>query len=118
MLGAIRRQVNVRRHGMCFGILISTRGVILTLRRIQREADRHSALTRVSLAAMPRLALVRVELLLDDRLRPCLLASRLMLRLELHFAELADSDDRNILDPFHDPKIALGHEHSLPQFAR
>jgi hypothetical protein len=65
-----------------------------------------------------RLALVRIELLLDDSLRPCLLACRLMLGLELHLAALADSDHRNILDSFYDPKIALGHEYSLPQFAK
>jgi hypothetical protein len=63
------------------------------------------------------LALVRIELLLDYRLRPGLLACRLMLCLELHLATLADSDHRNILDSFYDAKIALGHDHSLPQFA-
>jgi hypothetical protein len=60
---------------------------------------------------------VRIELLLDHSLRPRLLAGGLMLRLKLHPAELTDSDDRNILDSLHDPQIALGHEHSLPQFA-
>ena len=63
-----------------------------------------------------RLALVCIELLLDHSLRPRLLASRLMLRLELDFAELTDSDDRNILDSLYDPKIALGHGYSFPQF--
>ncbi|MGA8312366.1 MAG: hypothetical protein WB755_20215, partial [Terriglobales bacterium] len=62
-------------------------------------------------------ALVRIELLLDYRLCPRLLSSRLMLRLELDFAELTDSDHRNVLDPLYDAKIALGHEYSLPQFA-
>jgi hypothetical protein len=61
---------------------------------------------------------VRIELLLDDRLRPCLLARRLMLCLELHFAALTDTDHRNILDSLHDAKIALGHGYSLPHFAR
>jgi hypothetical protein len=61
---------------------------------------------------------VRIELLLDHSLRPGLLAHRLMPRLELNFAELTDSDDRNILDAFYDPQIALGHEYSLPQIAR
>jgi hypothetical protein len=71
---------------------------------------------RISLARPRRLALVRIELLLNHRLRPCLLPRRLMLGLKLHLAALADSDDRNILDSFHDAEIALGHEHSLPQF--
>ena len=61
---------------------------------------------------------MRIELLLDHRLRPRLLPRRLMLRLELYLAALADSDYRNILDALHDAKIALGHEYSLPQFAR
>ena len=56
-----------------------------------------------------RFAPVRIELLLDDRLRPSLLTRRLMLCLELHLATLADSDHRNILDAFHDAKIAFGH---------
>src|SRR5712664_1217425 len=64
-----------------------------------------------------RFALVRVELLLNHSLRPRLLADGLMLRLELYLAGLTDSDDRNVLDPLDDPKIALGHEYSLPQFA-
>ena len=59
---------------------------------------------------------MRVELLLDHSLRPRLLARRLMLCLELHLAALADSDHGNILDAFHDAKIALGHAYSLPQF--
>ena len=59
---------------------------------------------------------MRIELLLDHSLRPRLLARRLMLRLKLHLATLADSDHRNILDSLHDAKIALGHRHSLPQF--
>ena len=63
-----------------------------------------------------RLAPVRVELLLDHRLRSCLLPRRLMLRLKLHLAALADSDHRNILDAFHDAKIAFSHRYSLPQF--
>jgi len=64
-----------------------------------------------------RLAPVRIELLLDDRLRPCLLARRLMFCLELHFAALTDTDHRNILDSLHDAKIALGHGYSLPYLA-
>jgi hypothetical protein len=63
-------------------------------------------------------ALVRVELLLDYCLRPRLLSGWLMFRMELLLAGFADSDDRNILDSLYDTKIALGHEHSLPQFAR
>ena len=59
---------------------------------------------------------MRIELLLDDRLRPSLLTRRLMLCLELHLATLADSDHRNILDAFHDAKIAFGHAYSLTQF--
>jgi hypothetical protein len=59
---------------------------------------------------------VRVELLLDHRLRSCLLPRRLVLRLKLHLAALADSDHRNILDAFHDAKIAFSHRYSLPQF--
>jgi len=59
---------------------------------------------------------VRIELLLDHSLRPGLLSSRLMLRLELDLAEFADSDHGNVLDAFYDPQIALGHEYSLPQF--
>lgn len=65
-----------------------------------------------------RLAFVRIELLLDDSLSSCLLTSRLMLRLELCVARLADSDDRNVLDPLDNPKTALEHEYSLPQFAK
>src|SRR5450755_287363 len=65
-----------------------------------------------------RCALVRIELLLDHRLRPGLLACGLMLRLELYFAALADSDHGNILDSLDDAKIALGHDHSLPHFDR
>lgn len=61
-----------------------------------------------------RLALVRVELLLDDSLRPGLLARGLMLGLELSVAGLADSDDWNILDPLDDPKIALSHGTQSP----
>ena len=56
---------------------------------------------------------MRIELLLNHRLRPRLLACRLMLGLKLGLAGLADSDDRNILDSFKDPKVALRHEHSL-----
>ncbi len=56
---------------------------------------------------------MRIELLLDHRLRPRLLARRLMLRLKLGLAGLADSDDRNILDSLNDPKIALRHADSL-----
>ena len=62
-------------------------------------------------------ALVRIELLLNHRLRPRLLTRRLMLRLKLNFAGLTDSNDRNVLDAFDDPQIALGHEYSLTQFA-
>jgi hypothetical protein len=50
-----------------------------------------------------RRALVRIELLLDHRLRPCLLTRRLMLGLKLHPAVLADSNNRNILDSLYDP---------------
>jgi hypothetical protein len=64
-----------------------------------------------------RLALVGVELLLNDCLRPGLLARRLMLGLELHLAALADPDRGNILDSLYDTKITLGHAHSLPQFS-
>ena len=68
-----------------------------------------SALIRLcSVKGIHRLALVRIKLLLDHSLRPRLLASRLMLRLELDFAELTDSDDRNILDSLYDPKLRLG----------
>jgi hypothetical protein len=59
---------------------------------------------------------VRIELLLNDSLRPRLLARRLMLRLKLNLAGLADSDDRNILYSPDDSKVALGHSYSLPQF--
>jgi hypothetical protein len=59
---------------------------------------------------------VRIELLLNHSLRPCLLTRRLVLRLKLDFAGLTDSDDRNVLDALDDPQIALGHEYSLPQF--
>jgi hypothetical protein len=52
---------------------------------------------------------VGIELLLDHRLRPRLLASGLMLRLELLFAGLTDSYDWDILDPLDDPKTALRH---------
>jgi hypothetical protein len=71
---------------------------------------------RAGLARICGLALVRIELLLDHSLRPRLLSRRLMLSLELHLAALADSDHRNILDAFHDAKIALRHSYSLPQF--
>jgi hypothetical protein len=60
---------------------------------------------------------VRVELLLDHCLRPRLLARRLMFRLELHATGCTCSYDWHILDAFDDPKTALGHEYSLPQFA-
>jgi hypothetical protein len=63
-----------------------------------------------------RSALVRVELLLDYSLRPRLLSCRLMFRLKLYLAGLADSDHRNILDALYDAKVALGHEYSFPQF--
>jgi hypothetical protein len=59
---------------------------------------------------------MRIELLLDHCLRPCLLARRLMLGLELDFAALADSNNRNVLDAFHDAKIALRHGDSFQQF--
>jgi hypothetical protein len=62
------------------------------------------------------LALVRVELLLDYSLRPCLLADGLMLGMELHIAGFTDSDDRDVLDSLDDTKIALGHDYSFPQF--
>jgi hypothetical protein len=61
---------------------------------------------------------VCIELLLDHRLRPRLLASRLMLRLELEATGLTHSNDRNVLDSLYDPKIALRHENSLPQNMR
>jgi hypothetical protein len=41
-----------------------------------------------------------------------------MLSLELDLASLTDSDDWNIFDSLYDPKIALGHDYSLPQFAK
>jgi hypothetical protein len=63
---------------------------------------------------IPGHTLMRIELPLDHSLRPRLLADGLMLRVKLHPAGLTDSDHRNILDALHDPKIGLGHEHSLP----
>ncbi len=57
---------------------------------------------------------MQVELLLDHSLGPRLLARRLMLCLELHLAAFADSNHRNVLDAFHDAKIALSHAYSLP----
>jgi hypothetical protein len=72
--------------------------------------------TCVGRAALDRLALVRIKLLLDHRLCPRLLANGLMLGLELDFAGFTDSYDWDILDTFYDPKIALGHDtvsHSL-----
>ena len=63
-----------------------------------------------------RLALVRVELLLDYRLRPRLLTGGLMFRLELVLTGFTDSDEWNILDSLYDTKVALGHEYSFPQF--
>ena len=65
-----------------------------------------------------RLALMRIELLLDHSLRPGLLPRRLMLSVELHLAALTDSDHRNVLDSLYDPQIALGHAYSLPQIPR
>ena len=59
---------------------------------------------------------MRIELLLNHRLRPCLLPRRLVFGLKLHLATLTDSNHRNVLDPFDNAKIALGHEpvfHSL-----
>jgi hypothetical protein len=56
-----------------------------------------------------RLALVRIELLLDHCLRPRLLAEWLMLRLELLLAGLTDSYHWDILDALDDPKTALRH---------
>jgi quercetin dioxygenase-like cupin family protein len=53
---------------------------------------------------------VRIELLLDHCLRPRLLASGLMLRLELLLTGLTDPDDWDILDALDDPKSALGHD--------
>jgi hypothetical protein len=53
---------------------------------------------------------VRIELLLDHRLCPRLLARRLMFRLKLHATGFANSYDRDVLDPLDDPKIALGHD--------
>ena len=63
-----------------------------------------------------RHAFVRIELLLNYSLRPRLLASWLMFGLKLEPAAFADSDDGNVLDSLDDPKIALGHEDSFPQF--
>ena len=61
------------------------------------------------LAAVHRLALVRVKLPLDSRLRvPLGGVSR-----ELSIAVFADSEYRNVSDPLHDPKVALWHEDSL-----
>ncbi len=81
-----------------------------------RKIQISGVLTCAGLAALLGLALVRIELLLDHSLCPRLLASWLMLRLELDLARLTDSDDRNILDSLYDPKIALGHGYSFPQF--
>jgi hypothetical protein len=53
---------------------------------------------------------VRIELLLNHRLRPCLLPRRLVFGLKLHLATLTDSNHRNVFDPFDNAKIALGHE--------
>jgi hypothetical protein len=59
---------------------------------------------------------VRIELLLNDGLRPRLLAGWLMLGVKLYLAEFTDADDGNIFDSFYYPKIALGHGHSFPYF--
>ena len=99
MLGGARWQVNALPEaiasGSCSGVLVP-----------------------IGLARIGGLALVRIELLLDHSLRPGLLPRRLMLSLELHLAALTDSDRRNILNAFHDAKIALRHAYSLPQFGR
>ncbi len=63
------------------------------------------------LAGILRLALVRVELLLDGRLGvPHLGVSR-----ELGVAIFTDSEHGHVPEPFHDAKIAFGHGHSFPQ---
>src|SRR6202023_1542459 len=88
-----------------------------TRARGHRLWDRISGvLAHTGCAPSFRLALVHIELLLNHRLRSCLLPRRLMFCLKLHPAALADSDHRNVLDSLHDAKIALGHEYSLPQF--
>ncbi len=70
----------------------------------------------IVLAGLGRLALVSIELLLYDRLRSRLLSRGLMFRHELDLAGFTDSDDRNVLHSLDDPKVALGHEDSVPQF--
>jgi hypothetical protein len=70
----------------------------------------------IVLARLGGLALMSIELLLYDRLRSRLLSRRLMFCHELDLAGFTDSDDRNILHSLDDPKVALGHEHSVPQF--
>lgn len=63
------------------------------------------------LAGILRLALMRVELFLDGRLRvPHVRVSR-----ELGIAIFTDSEHWNVPDSFYDPKIALGHKASFPQ---
>jgi hypothetical protein len=61
------------------------------------------------LAAIHRLALVGVELVLDGRL--CI--STIRVTGKLFVAPLADSKRRNVPDSLYDPKIAFGHVQSL-----
>lgn len=63
------------------------------------------------MAGILRLALVRVELLLDGRLR----VPSVRLPREVGIAVFADSQHGNIPDSFDDPEIALWHEASFPQ---
>jgi hypothetical protein len=91
MLGAVAKQVNADgRAGR--GLVASTPLPVLVFAGIRGQT------------------LMCIELLLDYRLRPRLLASRLMLRLELEATGLTHSNDRNVLDSLDDPKIALRHE--------
>jgi hypothetical protein len=62
------------------------------------------------LAGFLLLALVRVELLLNGRLR----VSHVGVSRELDVAIFTDSEHWNVPDSFHDPKIALWHEASFP----
>ena len=61
------------------------------------------------MAAIHRLALMGVELVLDGRL--CI--SPIRVTDELFVAPFADSERRNVPDSSYDPKIALEHVQSL-----
>jgi hypothetical protein len=65
------------------------------------------------LATVYRLAAVCVELLLDGRLR----VAHVGVSRELRVAPFADSEHRDVPNPFHDPKIALWHTESLAHSA-